>query len=292
MDPRPLDPDATADRPPDTSGPFIAGGGRSGAADAAPARTRWIGTSWKMTKTIPEALEYIDELLATPLPDGVRAFVLPPHTALAAVRDRIPPGHPLLLGAQNAHFAPEGAGTGEISMRMAKDAGAILVEMGHSERRQAFGETDETVARKARAALDHGLTPLICVGEPSDIRDDGRAEEFVSRQVRAATALLAPEEIPSVLVAYEPVWAIGVAGRPAAPEEVTPVMAALTMELAGRSAGRGCRALLYGGSVDQGNGSALLADAHTDGLFVGRAAWTPRGFAQLLRLGASASGHS
>jgi len=247
--------------------------------------TVWIGTSWKMNKTIPEALAYIDELLQTRVPEGVQAFLLPPHTALAAVRDRVPAGHSLMLGAQNAHWAAEGAGTGEVSMRMVQDAGAVLVEIGHSERRQHFGETDATVARKARAAVDQGLLPLICVGEPAAVREGGRAEEFVLAQVDAAVSLLSAEEIPDILIAYEPVWAIGETGRPATRAEVGPIMAAVSGRLAEHSTGRGCRALLYGGSVDPTNARALLADPHIDGLFVGRAAWTAAGLTALLALG-------
>ena len=170
-------------------------------------------------------------------------------------------------------------------MRMVRDAGAALVEMGHSERREHFGETDATVARKARAAVDHGLVPLICVGEPAAARESGRAEDFVQAQVDAAVSLLSAEEIPDVLVAYEPVWAIGESGRPATRAEVGPVMAAVAERLAEHSGGRGCRALLYGGSVDPGNAPALLAAPHIDGLFVGRAAWTAAGLAALLALG-------
>jgi L-erythrulose 1-phosphate isomerase len=249
------------------------------------ATTVWIGTSWKMNKTIAEARDYASRLVAAPLPAGVQPFVLPPHTALAAVRDCLPRDTPVLLGAQNAHWAEEGAGTGEISMRMAEDAGARVVEMGHSERREHFGETDETVALKARAAVDRGLVPLICVGEAMPEREAGRAEEFVAAQVRAATALLTAEEVGRVLVAYEPVWAIGAAGRPATPTEVAPVMALLARELAERSGGSGCRALLYGGGVDAGNAADLLCDPHTDGLFVGRAGWDVAGFIDLLEIG-------
>jgi triosephosphate isomerase len=238
-----------------------------------------------MTKTIGEAREYLDRLTSSQVPRGVQAFVLPPHTALAAVRDRVPTGFPLLLGAQNAHWEPEGAGTGEISMRMAADAGATLIEMGHSERRERFGETDETVARKARAALDHGLIPLICVGEPAAVRDAGGAEEFVVAQIRAATRTLADDDVVGVLVAYEPIWAIGTAGRTATPAEVAPVMAALAGELSARSAGRGCRGLLYGGGVDARSAPELLGEPHVDGLFVGRAAWTADGFRELLAAG-------
>jgi triosephosphate isomerase len=252
-----------------------------------PSSTVWVGTSWKMNKTIPEAREYVDRLATAGVPGGVQAFVLPPHTALAAVRDRVPAGLPLLLGAQNAHWAAEGAGTGEVSMRMVKDAGASLVEMGHSERRESFGETDETVARKARAALDHGLTPLVCVGEPAAVRQAGGAADFVVAQLRAATALLAPEELRGVLVAYEPVWAIGTSGRPATPAEVAPVLATMADAVAQLSGGGGCRGLLYGGSVDAGNAARLLAVDHVDGLFVGRSAWTAEGLLELLAIGAA-----
>jgi L-erythrulose 1-phosphate isomerase len=264
--------------------------GRSSALNEGPARrdsTVWIGTSWKMNKTIAEGRDYVDQLTRDPIPPGVRPFVLPPHTALAAVRQRLPDGSPIRLGAQNAHWAAEGAGTGEVSMRMVKDAGAVLVEMGHSERREQFGETDETVALKARAAVDHGLTPLICVGEPAPIRAAGRAEEYVLVQIRAATSILTTGEVAGVLVAYEPIWAIGSGGRPATPAEVAPVMAVLAVELSKRSAGLGCAGLLYGGGVDPQNALALLRDAPADGLFVGRAGWSPDGLRRLIDIGAA-----
>jgi triosephosphate isomerase len=241
------------------------------------AKRIWVGTGWKMNKTIAEARDYARELGAATIPDAVQAFILPPHTALASVRDELPAGSPVLIGAQNAHWGPEGAQTGEISMRMAADAGARLIEMGHSERRASFGETDETVALKARAALDAGLVPLICVGEATEIRDAGSAEDFVVGQVRGAIARIAPDEIGRVLVAYEPVWAIGEHGRPATSAEIAPVMAAIARELDVASGGSGCLALLYGGSVNADNAESLLADSHTDGLFVGRAAWTAAG---------------
>lgn len=252
--------------------------------------TVWIGTSWKMNKTIAEARDYVDGLLKTPVPPRVQVFLLPAHTALAAVRDHLPAGSPVLLGAQNAHWAQEGQGTGEVSMRMVRDAGAVLVEIGHSERREHFGETDETVALKVRAAVDHGLIPLICVGESASVRDAGRAGDFVCAQIRAATGLLARHEVGRLLVAYEPVWAIGSAGRAAEPTEVAPVMAALAAALAAGSEGDGCRALLYGGGVDPGNAASLLQDTPAEGLFVGRAAWTVEGLAQLLALGAAYAG--
>jgi triosephosphate isomerase len=244
----------------------------------------WIGTGWKMNKTIAEARAYAAELATATIPDSVQPFILPPHTALAAVRDELPKDSPVLIGAQNAHWAAEGAQTGEISMRMAADAGATLIEMGHSERRANFGETDETVGLKARAALDAGLTPLICVGESIEVRDAGRADEFILGQVRGAVALLSASDIAGVIVAYEPIWAIGEHGRPATAEETAPVMAAIANELDSLSGGTGCRALLYGGSVNQENAAGLLLDPNTDGLFVGRAAWSPEGLLALIQI--------
>ena len=248
------------------------------------AQEAWIGTGWKMNKTIAEARQYARELAGADLPDDVRVFILPPSTALAAVRDELPVASSVMIGAQNAHWAAEGAQTGEISMRMAADAGAEIIEIGHSERRASFGETDETVGLKVRAALDAGLTPLVCVGEAAPVRDAGSAVGFVLSQVRAAIALIAPTEVSAVILAYEPVWAIGEQGRAASTAETGPVMAAIAGELDVASAGTGCRALLYGGSVTALNAEDLLADPHTDGLFVGRAAWTAAGLLDLVDL--------
>ena len=246
--------------------------------------TLWVGTSWKMNKTLAEAVAYVDEIAEVAIPARLQPFILPPHTALAAVRDRLPADSRLWLGAQNAHWGPEGAGTGEVSMRMVRDAGAVLVEMGHSERRAWFGETDLTVALKAQAALSHDLIPLICVGEPIEVRQAGKTSDFIAHQVRVALSRLAPEQVSRVLIAYEPVWAIGEHGRPADPEEIAQVTALISDLVAGASGGRRALALLYGGGVDAGNAAALLGDPHTDGLFVGRAGWTAGGFAELLEL--------
>ena len=248
-------------------------------------RPVWIGTSWKMTKTLAQARDFVDRVAAEPIPAGVVPFVLPPHTALATVRERLPRESPILLGAQNAHWAPEGAWTGEISMAMAADAGATMVEMGHSERREFFAETDETVAAKAAAAVQHGLVPLICVGEPLAVRDAGQAENFIAGQVLAALSRLTASGVAAALVAYEPVWAIGEHGRPATETEVAPVMTAIVDTVAGFTGGGALRGLLYGGSVNLDNAATLLSNPHTDGLFVGRSAWQPDGFTRLLRIG-------
>jgi triosephosphate isomerase len=246
----------------------------------------WIGTSWKMNKTLAEASAFVDVLASVQIPASVQPFVLPPHTALAAVRARLAADSPVLLGAQNAHWAPEGAWTGEISMRMAADAGATLVEIGHSERREHFAETDDTVAAKTAAALQHGLTPLICVGEPLAVRDSGEAGAFISAQVRAALSRVSPGEIGSCLIAYEPIWAIGESGRPATEPEIAPVMGTISTTVEDLTDGGRLRALLYGGSVNLGNAADLLGIPHADGLFVGRAAWPPAGFIRLLEIAA------
>jgi triosephosphate isomerase len=237
-----------------------------------------------MNKTLAEAAVFIDTLAAADLPPGVQPFVLPAHTALAHVRNRLPPGSPVLLGAQNAHWGPEGAGTGEVSMRMVADAGAVLVEMGHSERRASFGETDRTVALKAAAAIRHGLLPLVCVGEPLEVRDAGGAADFVAGQVRAALSEIAAEEVGRVLVAYEPIWAIGEHGRPATQDQIAPVMGLIADVVAEAAGGGSALALLYGGGVHPGNAAELLTDPHTDGLFVGRAGWDVQGYLRLLEL--------
>jgi triosephosphate isomerase len=248
---------------------------------------RWIGTSWKMNKTLAEARAFADGLVsARSALDGVRAFVIPPHTAIAAVRERLPAGVPVLIGAQNAHWEPAGAYTGEVSMGMVADAGATLVEIGHSERRQHFGETDDTVALKVEAAVAAGLTPLLCVGEPAGVRAAGGEIGWVSGQVSRGLSLIAGHDLHRVVIAYEPVWAIGDLGREPLPYEIAPVMAMLSTRF-----GPAVAAVLYGGSVNRRNAAALLGVPGTDGLFVGRAAWDVAEFVELVRIAARA-GHA
>ena len=248
----------------------------------------WVGTSWKMNKTLAEADSFVDELLTYPVPNGIQPFVLPPYTALARVRDCLPATSPVLLGAQNAHWAQEGAWTGEISMRMAKDAGATLIEIGHSERREHFGETDRTVALKTAAAIAHDLIPLICVGEPLVVREVGGAEDFVGVQLQIALSELAPSDVAHVIIAYEPIWAIGEHGTPPTLDQIAPVMAVINDVVATQHGG--ALAVLYGGSVNLQNAAELLSDPSTDGLFVGRAAWEASGFVEILKLCAALHG--
>ncbi|ABC22159.1 triose-phosphate isomerase [Rhodospirillum rubrum] len=239
----------------------------------------WIGTSWKMHKTIAEAEAYVGELTASPLLDRVEAFIVPPFTALAAVHRALGDA-PVHLGAQTMHWQDEGAQTGEISPLMLRDCGVGIVELGHSERRASHGETDATVNAKVASALRHGLRPLICVGDQGDDLDAGASIETVLRQVKLAIKGIDTASLGRALIAYEPVWAIGEAGRPAEPAHVAEVHGALRAMLGQR--GLAALPLLYGGSVDRANAGALTALANVDGLFVGRAAWTARGFEEVI----------
>ena len=249
--------------------------------------TFWIGTSWKMNKTVAETRRYIATLKAL-WPEGAdrcTVFIIPPFTALAAAREAIG-AMPLLLGAQNMHWAEAGAFTGEISAAMLEEFGIDLVELGHSERREMFGETDEALNLKVRAALKHGLRPLLCVGDSADERRAGASGAAVVRQVRLAFAGLDAEEIGRCLVAYEPIWAIGEGGVAATPREVRAVHADLHAVLA--ELGGPAVPVLYGGSVNAGNAVELASEPMVDGLFVGRAAWTPEGLAGLIAAVAAA----
>ncbi|WP_315969743.1 triose-phosphate isomerase [Cellulomonas timonensis] len=237
----------------------------------------WVGTSWKMTKTLAESVAYARALAAVDSSRwaGTQPFIIPPATALAAVRDTLGHQSQVLLGAQNAHWEDAGAWTGELSVPQVADAGARLVEIGHSERREHFGETDHTVNLKVRAALRHGVRPLVCVGESDQVFRSGGSVEHVRRQARAALAGVGDPS--QVLIAYEPVWAIGAGGRSARPEDIAEVFAALRAEF-----GSAVEGLLYGGSVTLGNAAQTLKVPAVDGLFVGRAAWAVDDFIALL----------
>jgi triosephosphate isomerase len=241
----------------------------------------WIGTGWKMNKTAAAARSYIATLLPLlpALPADVSVFVVPPFTALPAAREAAA-GSPLLIGAQNVHWAEEGAYTGEVSVLMLEEFAIDLVELGHSERRQMFGETDEAINRKVKLALAHGMTPLVCVGDSAAERDAGASAEAIIRQMKLAFAGLSPADVGRCLVAYEPIWAIGEAGVPATPEHVRAVQSRLQGALADRAGSK--VPVLYGGSVNLGNAAALAAEPAVDGLFIGRAAWKAEGFAALI----------
>jgi len=240
--------------------------------------TTYIGTSWKMNKTTDEARRYVRQLnrLHSRRAD-VQTFVIPPHTALQAVRDELDPSIDVWIGAQNAHWAPSGPYTGEISMGMIKEVGATLVELGHSERRALFNETDESVALKVEAALGAGLTPLVCVGENAETRAHGGAVDHLLGQVEAVLSHIDVTLQDRVLLAYEPHWAIGESGTPASAAVVGEAASALRKAFT-------VKAILYGGSVGLGNARDYLVTPDIDGLFVGRSAWRAEDLVSLVEL--------
>lgn len=237
----------------------------------------WIGTSWKMNKLRAEARAFARAVADSALTGSGAAqlFVVPPFTAVAEVADLLT-GTGVLVGVQTMHWAEAGPWTGEISGAMAHDAGARLAEIGHSERRTHFGETDETVALKVAAALRHGLVPLVCVGDTREEYEAGRTAEALDRQVRAAVSRVPAQEAGRVVIAYEPVWSIGEGGTPAAPAFADAQHAAIKAILRAVT-GQEMR-VLYGGSVNPGNCVDLASQPNIDGLFIGRSAWQPEGY--------------
>jgi triosephosphate isomerase len=247
-------------------------------------RTPLIVGNWKMHKTVAEALELVDRL--APLVEGrggAELAVAPPFTALEAVGRRLA-GSTVGLAAQNLHWEPQGAFTGEVSAAMLRDVGCRFAIVGHSERRQLFGETDGTVNRKAKAALAEGLVPIVCVGETLAEREEGRTFEVVERQLRGALEGIPASDAPRLLLAYEPVWAIGT-GRTATPEQAGEVhgrLRALLGELWGAEGASEVR-ILYGGSVKPDNMKALMATPDVDGALVGGASLDPASFEAIVK---------
>lgn len=242
----------------------------------------WIGTSWKMNKTLAEAEGFATALAQA---DGdndprIQRFVVPPFTATRQVKE-ILKDTTVKVGAQNMHWDDAGAWTGEISAPMLTDCNLDLVELGHSERRAYFGETDETVGLKTESAVRHGLIPLICIGETLKERDAGRADEVLAAQVSGALGLLkGDQKTAPVLLAYEPVWAIGAGGVPASADYANQrheKIIALAADILGRKI-----SCLYGGSVNAENCEELIQCSHIDGLFIGRAAWDVTGYLNIL----------
>ncbi len=238
----------------------------------------FIGTSWKMNKSRAEAKTFCDTLAASDWAqsDAAQLFVIPPFTVLTQVADALA-GIRVTVGAQNAHWEDSGAWTGEISVPQVKDAGATLVEIGHSERRTFFGETDETVAKKTAAVVRHGLTALVCIGDTREEYDAGRTAEALKRQTEAVLSQVDwGTGAPDVILAYEPVWSIGEGGTPADPafaDEQHARVKAIARAATGRDL-----AVLYGGSVNPGNCVDLIGREHIDGLFIGRSAWAATGY--------------
>jgi len=233
-----------------------------------------LAANWKMNHGPTQARAFVAAFLARYTPRTDRTIVLvPPALSLATTRDALADRRDILLGIQNVHYEDKGAFTGESSAPMAADAGASLALVGHSERRHIFGERDEDTARKVAAALRAGLRPMLCVGETIDQRERGETEAVVLRQLRAGLAVVDASAFDRVLIAYEPVWAIGT-GRTATPDDAATVHAVLHAALRER-AGTDAIPVLYGGSVTAANAGALLAAPGVNGLLVGGASLDP-----------------
>ena len=238
----------------------------------------WIGTGWKMNKSLVEAHAFADSVLsdAGTIHPRIQRFVLPPFTLLREMCNWLTRSD-VKVGAQNMHWQDEGPWTGEISAPMLADCGVGLVELGHSERRTHFGETDHTIGLKVSTALRHGLTPLICVGETASQVD--RADDVLEHQVKSALAE-APKR-SAVVIAYEPVWAIGDQGTAAEPEYATVRQARI--KSVAENLLETSTPCLYGGSVSVDNCAEFIRQPSIDGLFIGRAAWQASGYLEILR---------
>jgi triosephosphate isomerase len=250
-----------------------------------------VGTGWKMNHGIAATEAYargLRALLSAEPVGGLDIFVLPPFVSLSAAAGAFA-GSPVSIGGQTMHWDASGAWTGEISAPMLVEAGCRFVELAHSERLQHFGETYELVRLKVDAAILAGLEPILCLGESAEDRRMEQSDSVLLDQVTTALAGQTAETLPRAVLAYEPRWAIG-ATEAAPPAYVARRHAALRAMLVdgwGEPAAMATR-IIYGGSVSPANGEELIALPHVDGLFIGRAAWTPEGFAAMIRIVAKA----
>jgi triosephosphate isomerase len=244
-----------------------------------------IAGNWKMNGLLKEARDLAvalrKELAAHSAPPDVLVF--PPFLALGAVREALE-GGPIKMGAQDVHWEAKGAFTGEVSPAMLQDVGCSAVILGHSERRHIMGETNEMVNRKIKACLAAGLLPIVCVGELLEERNMGVTREVVERQIGKGLDGLTPEEVAKLVIAYEPVWAIGT-GKTATPrqaEEVHHYVRKLITQKSGEAVGKGIR-ILYGGSVSPDNVKELMAEEDIDGALVGGASLKVDSFVKIVR---------
>jgi triosephosphate isomerase (TIM) len=246
-------------------------------------RTPLCAANWKMHKTRPEATAFataLPPLVADDL-ERVDVFVCPPFTALEPTIDRLA-GTGVRVAAQNMHFESSGAFTGEISPPMLTELGAAGVILGHSERRQMFAETDDALGHKVPAALAAGLVPILCVGETLEQRETGETEGVLRRQVEADLAGVADDDLGRIVIAYEPIWAIGT-GRNATAEQAAEAIGFIRSLIANRSdAAAGEIRIVYGGSVKPENAADVLAPDGIDGALVGGASLDPDDFAAIV----------
>ncbi|MEY4705880.1 MAG: Triosephosphate isomerase [Nitrospirota bacterium] len=242
--------------------------------------------NWKMNKTTAEAATFVRELRER-LPESPNADVVlaPPFTALESTRTALGPSCWIGLGAQNLHWEPQGAFTGEVSAPMLRDLGCRYVIVGHSERRTLFGERDEDIHKKVRAALMHGLAPILCVGESLAERGASKTESIVTTQLTNSLMGLTSQDLAMVTIAYEPVWAIGT-GQAATTEQAVTVHRSIRLfvETGWNSETASAIRVLYGGSVTPQNIGALLASDTIDGALVGGACLNLDSFATIVRI--------
>ncbi len=245
-------------------------------------RTPLVVGNWKMHLTLAEAHALVRQLLGVG-DESVEVVVCPPFTALASITPLVK-GTAIGLGAQNLFWEAQGAYTGEISPAMLTDAGCRYVIIGHSERRTLFGETDETVQKKLAAALAQGLTPIVCIGETLAEREGNRTFEVLTRQLEGGLKGFGEAEVKPLVMAYEPVWAIGT-GRNATPSLAQEAHRFIRRQLAKRFGAATAEALrvLYGGSVNAGNAAGLMRQADVDGALVGGASLNAEAFAAIVK---------
>ncbi|MBK5219895.1 MAG: triose-phosphate isomerase [Thermoleophilia bacterium] len=243
-------------------------------------RTPYIAANWKMNKTIAEAAEFVDALLPRIAATQCDVVICPSYLALQEVVERRR-GTAIRVAAQNMHEEDWGAFTGEVSAPMLGEIEVEAVVLGHSERRQFFNETDEALARKVPAALAAGLEPILCVGESEAARDGGETEEVLERQLQADLSGVEGADLSKVVIAYEPVWAIGT-GRTATPEQAQEACAFIRDVVRMRGGAADELRILYGGSVKPANAAELLSKPDVDGALVGGAALDPGDFAGIV----------
>jgi triosephosphate isomerase len=246
-----------------------------------PDRTPYLAANWKMHKTTEETERFLAEFLPRAPESGPEVVVCPPFTSLKTAVEHCFQSR-VRVAAQNMHVEPEGAFTGEVSAPMLLDLGVDGVILGHSERREHFAETDEALARKVPAALGAGLEPILCVGENEAERDADETEEVLTRQIQADLAEVPEARLSEVVIAYEPIWAIGT-GRTATPEQAQEAIALIRRLIDARSdtAANAIR-ILYGGSVNPGNAAELISQPAVDGALVGGASLDPADFAAIV----------
>ena len=247
-------------------------------------RKKIVAANWKMNMTQAESAAFVKSLLLD-LGDitDIEVVIVPPFTAIAKVMETLGPSQNIKVGAQNMHWEPNGAFTGEISAALLRDLFVRYVVLGHSERRQYFSETDDIVNRKVRAAHEATLRPIVCVGETLDQRDKGNVEKILSIQLRGSLAGLSEKELHETVIAYEPVWAIGT-GRNASPDQAQEAHAFIRHTLGKMSDETTAERvrIQYGGSVKPENARELMSQSDIDGALVGGASLDPRSFAQIV----------